>query len=45
MPGLHLQLNRRKSRAPPTTQPLLIFKDLRQVALLVEPDFNDLKYQ
>ena len=25
MPGLHLQLNRRKSRAPPPTQPSLKF--------------------
>ena len=31
MPGLHLQLNRRKSRAPPPTQPSLIFKDLRRL--------------
>ena len=56
MPGLHLQLNRRKSRAPPPTQPSLIFKDLRRlscrwsptfttVALLVEPDLNELKYE
>ena len=31
MHGLHLQLNRRKSRAPPPTQPSLIFKDLRRL--------------
>ena len=31
MPGLYLQLNRRKSRAPPPTQPSLIFKDLRRL--------------
>ena len=43
MPGLHLQLNRRKSRAPPATQPSLNFKDLRRFALLVEPDFKDLR--
>ena len=36
MPGLHLQLNRRKSRAPPATQPSLIFKDLRRLSCTIK---------
>ena len=43
MPRLHQQLNRRKSQAPPPTQPSLIFKKFTTVALLVEPDFKDLR--
>ena len=37
MPGLHLQLNRRKSQAPPATQPSLIFKDLRRLSCRWSP--------
>ena len=54
--GGEVQLNRCKSMAPPATQPSLILKDLQRLscrwsptfttdAFLVEPDFNDLKYQ